>query len=210
MMKKMKTLVLLIAVVLAMTACGSDDGADGGSDDAAAAVAEQMVEQAGGGDVNINTDDGEMTLSNEDGSVEISTDNDEMAMTVGGEQGGFAATLGGDLPADFPFPLPDEFEVGSTMQFDDEAGTSYSAVINVGAEEYDSVTAMYESWLEGEGFAVDAFEVENPDGTKGVFMNGGRDDVDALVSISLEEVANDDAGNLTYETTISLTWAPAG
>ena len=131
-------------------------------------------------------------------------------MTVEGDEGGFSASLGGDLPADFPFPLPDEFEVGSSMEIEDDAGTSYSAVINVAAEEYDAVKAMYEAWLESEGFTVEAFEVENADDTKGVFISGERDDVDAFVSISLEEVANDDAGNLIYETAISLTWGPRG
>ena len=53
------------------------------------------------------------------------------------------------------------------MQLDDDAGTMYSAVINVAAEEYDTVKAMYESWLESEGFTVDAFEVENADDTDG-------------------------------------------
>ncbi len=209
-MKKMKKLVVLVAVVLAMTACGSDDGADDISNDAAGALVEQMVEQAGGGDVSIDTNDGDITLTGEDGSVEISTDDDEMSMTVNGDEGGFAATLGGDLPAGFPFPLPDKFTVGSSMEIDDEAGTSYSAVINVAAEEYGSMKAMYQSWLEGEGFTVDAFEVENADDTKGVFISGERDDVEAFVSISVEEVANDDAGNLTYETAISLTWSPVG
>lgn len=206
-MNKMKTLVWLAAAVLAITACGSDDGS---SDDAAEALAEQIIEQAGGGDVDIDTDDGEITLTDEDGSVEISTDDDEMTMTVEGDEGDFAASLGGDLPAEFPFPLPDEFGVGSSMQIEDEAGTSYSAVINVAAEEYEAVKALYESWLESEGFTVDAFEVENADDTKGVFISGERDDVDAFVSISLEEVANDDAGNLFYETAISLTWGPRG
>ena len=208
-MKKTKTLVLLMSVVFVVAACGSDDG--GNADDAAEALAEQLIEQAGGGDdVNIDTDEGQITLTDEDGSVEISTDDDEMTMTVEGDDGGLSATLGGELPADFPFPLPDEFEVGSSMQFEDEAGTSYSAVINVAPEEYDSVKAMYQAWLEGEGFTVDAFEVENADDTKGVFIGGERDDADAFISISIEEVANDDAGNLIYETAISLTWAPLG
>lgn len=202
----MKKFVWLIAVVLAVTACGSDDG----SDDAAEALAEQIIEQAGGGDVAIDTDNSEITLTDEDGAVEISSDDDELTMTVEGDDGGFSTSLGGDLPADFPFPLPDEFEVGSSMQIEDEAGTAYFAVINVAPEEYDSVTAMYESWLEGEGFMVEAFEVENADDTRGVFINGERDGIDAFVSISLEEVANDDAGNLIYETVISLTWGPRG
>lgn len=208
MMKNMKTLVLAVAVVVAVTACGSDDGSDGSSDDAAEALIEQIIEQAGDGDVDIDTDDGQITLTDEDGSFEISTDDDELSMTVDGDEGGFSATLGGDLPADFPFPLPDEFEVGSSMEIEDEAGTSYSAAIHVSAEEYDAVKAMYESWLESEGFTLDAFEMESDDGTKAVFITGDRDDVETFVTISLEEVANDDAGNLFYKTTISLTWAP--
>jgi len=206
MMKNVKTLVLAAAMVVAITACGSNAG----SDDAIDEQLEQIIEQAGGGDVDVDTEDGEITLTDEDGSVEISTDDDEMTMKVEGDEGGFAATLGGDLPDDFPFPLPDEYEVGSSMQIDDEAGTFYSAVIKVAPEEYDTVKAMYESWLEGEGFTVDAFEVENADGTNGVFINGVRDNIDVMVSISVEEVANDDAGNLIYETTISLTWGPRG
>jgi len=207
-MKKTQILVVLVALVLAVTACGSGDGT---SDDAADAVAEQIVEQAAGGEVDIDTDDGEITLTDEDGSVAISTDDDGMTMTADGEDGSFSATLGGgDLPADFPFPLPDEFEVRSSMEISGDAGTSYSAVIAVAPEEYDTVKAMYQSWLEDQGFTVDAYEMEYADGTKGVMISGEGDDADAFISISVEEVANDDAGNLIYETAISLTWDPRG
>lgn len=210
MSKANTTIVVLSAAILTFTACGST----GGSDDAAEAVAEQVVdeilEEAADGEIAVNTDDGDITLTDEDGSVVMETDDDEMTMTVENDEGGFEATLGGELPDGFPFPLPSEFEVRSSMEIDDADGTSFSAVIVVAAEEYDSVKAMYQTWLEGEGFEVDAFEVDNADGTSGVFLNGIRSDVDAFISISVEEVANDDAGNLTYETAISLTWTPNG
>ncbi|RLE16897.1 MAG: hypothetical protein DRJ28_00550 [Actinobacteria bacterium] len=181
----MKKLALMITATLIVASCG-------GSDDAADALVEQIIEQTDVEGIDLSTgDDGELTLTIED------------------DEGTAQASFGGDLPADFPFPLPDVYEVGTSMQFDEESGTSYTAVIEVAGDAYDSMKEKYESWLEDEGFTVDTLEMQSNEGNA-AFITGEREDVQASVSMSVEEVANDDAGNLTYATFVTLAWMPIG
>ncbi len=207
MLRKVVAFVLMGGLILAGAACSPGDVAE----DAAADLAEAVVEQAvgGDGDVEVDVDDEEVVVTDEDGTVTMSADDDELSMTFEGEDGNVTASLGDDLPADFPLPLPDRYEVRSSMQLDDEAGSSYSVVVAADADQYEPIKAMYEAWLDDEGFTVEVFEMENSDGTKGAFVSGMRDDVEAFISISQEEVSNDAAGNLVYETVASLTWGPA-
>lgn len=199
----MKRVASITAIILALTACG------GGSNDADA-IAEQIIEQAGAEGVDISTDDdGNINLTIEDEGIDISTDDEGMNLTIEGEDGTGQASLGGDLPADFPLPLPDNYEVGTSMQLEDEAGTSYTTVIQISGEEFDSTQAMYESWLEDEGFTVDTLEMQSSD-TRGAVITGERDDVSAYLNMTLEVIANDDAGNLTYASVITMAWTPNG
>ena len=181
----MKKLSLIVALALIAAACG-------GADDAANSIAEQIVEQASGD------------------SVDISTSNDgDVTMSFESEDGSGSASFSEELPADFPFPVPDEYELGASMTFEDDSGTSYSVVLQVSADEFDAMKEMYESWMEDEGFTVDTTEMG--DGTsKLAFITGERDDVSAGASMTLEAVSNDDAGNLTYATVITLSWDPVG
>lgn len=182
---KTKRLALIIAATHIVAACG-------GTDDSADALISRIVEQAGGEGADMSTsDDGEFTLTIED------------------EGGTAQATLGGDLPSDFPFPLPDEYEVGTSVQFEDEGGTSYTAVIQVSGDAFDATKEMYESWLEDEGFTVDTMEIQGTEG-KGAVITGDRDDAHAYIEMSYRDVANDDGGNLIYATFITLTWTPRG
>jgi len=181
----MKRLALILALALIVAACG-------GADDAANSIAEQIVEQASGDSVDISTsDDGGVTMSFE------------------GEDGSGAVSFSEDLPAGFPFPLPDEYELGSTMSFEDEDGTKYTATLKTSGDDFDAVRDMYASWLEGEGFTVQVDDLAGDTG-KFAYINGDRDDVSAGATMSLEEVSNDDAGNSIYATVVTLTWNPKG
>lgn len=181
----MKRMALILAIGLVATACG-------GTDQIAENLTEQIIEAETGGDIDVSTgDDGEVSIS------------------IEGEDGSGSATFGGDLPDGFPFPLPDDYTVGGSMSFEDDSGTSYTVSIQVDGDDYDAVKAMYESWLDSEGFKVDVIDVSGDQG-KGCFMTAQRDDVTAAVSMTQSVVANDDAGNETIATTVSLSWAPNG
>ncbi|MCL1598848.1 MAG: hypothetical protein M3094_06670 [Actinomycetia bacterium] len=176
----MKRLALVIALSLIVAACG-------GADNAANSIAEQIVEQASGDSVDISTDDGGLTMS------------------VEGEDGTQTVSFNEALPDGFPFPVPDTYEVGGAFSYDSDAGTSYSVVIQVSADEFDAMSEMYQSWMESEGFTVDVTEMGSGN-EKFALIMGERDDVSAGVSMSLEAVSNDDAGNVTSATVITLSW----
>lgn len=186
----MKEAALAVVLVVVVAACGGSDDELGGIEEQ---IVENIIEQA----------------SEEGVDLDIDSDDDSMTVTFDDEDGEGAVTFGGGLPDDFPFPLPDEYEVGTSMEFEQDAGTQYSAVVHTAPEDFDDLAVMYESWMEDEGFEVDKNTIEG-DGTKVIFLNGVRDDVGVAISMSLNEVANDDDGNLIYETAISLSWTPTG
>ncbi len=181
----MKRLVLVMALALIVAACG-------GTNDLSDAVANDVIDQIAGDNVDISTSDG--------GSITLSVDDAE---------GSGQASFGDKLPSDFPLPLPDGYEVGVSMQFEEESGTSYTAVIQVSADAFDATKAMYAAWFEAEDFTVDLSEFQGSEGQAAFFI-ADRDDVSASVSMTVEGVSNDAAGNITYATAITLTWTPLG
>lgn len=187
----MRKITLVTALFLIVAACG---GSDDGLNVIEEQIAEELIEEVAPQDV----------------ELDLGVDDDDkggLTMTIDEEDGSGEVSFGGGLPDDFPFPLPDAYEVGSSMEFTQDEGTSYSAVIHTGPEEFDALVAMYESWLDNEGFEVSKTELASDD-TKVVFFMGQREDAAADISLALDEVANDEAGNLIYATNISLTWAP--
>ncbi len=186
----MRRLWFVVVLALLAAACGGSV-----TDRVAEEVAGQIVEQAGGGNVDIDTSgDGDITVSLE------------------GEDGSVVQAGGNELPDDFPFPLPDEYEVGMNVSQDGPAGSEFFAAIRVPGDEVDETAERYATWLGSEGFQVETAEYGGS-GTQGwVSISAERadDGIIALVDVSLEEVANDDDGNLIYATVVSFSWAPRG
>lgn len=142
-------------------------------------------------------------------SLDDATSDDGVTMSIDGDDGSVDMSLGGDLPDDFPFAVPDVYEVGSSFQFDDASGTTYSAVLNAPEDDFDAIVAFYDEFLNSEGFEVVKSDFSSDDG-RFVMMTGERSDATASITMSTEEVANDADGNLIFETNVSLTWMPAG
>lgn len=168
---------------------------------------EAVVEQ----DCGIDTSGGSDDQGAPDPDIELDAldEDDGVTMTFDdGDQSG-EVSFGSDLPDDFPFPLPDVYEVGSSTEFQDAAGMTYSAVIHTPPDDFDAVATMYEDFLNDQGFDV-TNQSMGSDTERFVLLDGQRDDATAGIWISIEEVANDADGNLVFETNVSLTWTPAG
>ncbi len=178
----MKKLAVIVALMVVAAACSAPD-------DAAEAIAERMLEQAGGGNVDISTDD--------DGGF---------TMSVEGEDGTETVSFNEGIPDGFPFPVPDDYEVGGTFTYESDAGTGYSVVIQTGEAAFDDVKEMYVSWLEGEGFEVSVDEMSGTSG-KFAFITAERGDVIAGVSMTIEPVSNE-GSNVVNATVITLSWDP--
>ena len=184
--------ILVVVMALVVVGCGGsdDEASDGGlAGNVAEAIVEQIAEEAG--------DD-----------VDIEIDGDEVTVSFDDESGSGEATFGGgELPDGFPFPVPDEYEVGSSMVFDQGSGDMFSVTLSAPDTDFDEIAAMYEEFLKDEGFEVNRNLMEG-DAGKTLFLDGTRSDATAFISMSVQEVGNDDAGNLFHETLISLSWTP--
>jgi hypothetical protein len=154
-----RVLVLLAAVILAMSACS---GAD---------VAEQILEsQEGVGDVDINENNGSV-------QIEVQDEGGEGSVVIGG----------GEVPADFPIPVPD----GGTVAMAISTGDGASVTITYPASEYDSLVSTYQSFVDGSGGDVTTMDSSTPRSktwsvtteTESYYISVSEGDPDAVVSL---------------------------
>lgn len=152
-------LLVLVAGATVLTACG--DSAESG--------VEKLIEEQGGGDVDINSDDGGFSIQTEDGSMTVDengnfvvtdengetitggADSDDGSMTVGGEDGGFSGGATTELPDQWPsdIPAPDGLVIASAFVVSDTGSDSISVSGTVDGEGF---LDEYGSQLEAAGF----------------------------------------------------------
>ena len=161
-----------VAIAVVAAGCGSV------SDRVGEGLVEELLEGSGIEDVEIDQDDGSIIF------------------TVESEEGDQTFSIGDDLPADFPFPLPDEYEVTTSFEVGDGDQKAFSALLVIPADDFDKVTELYENFLNDEGFEVTKESMSAGD-TRFVFLTGDRDDVAAIITLSVE---GDEGGlNLHWE-----------
>ncbi len=134
-----------VAAVLITTGCGAiaDKAAEKATDEAV----EQIAEANGGGDVDIDTDDGTFSIQTDDGSMTV---DDEGNMVIESDEGTMTFESGQELPEDFPdVPLPSGLTIESTSRMDSGDGTvAYSVTGKVDgdpAEVFDTVIGDLEA-----------------------------------------------------------------
>jgi len=133
-MRFKRTMVLLSAMTLALSACSGEDIAGN--------IAEEVLEgQEGVGDVEIDENNGSIVIEVED------------------EDGGGSAVIGGgEVPDDFPIPVPD----GGNVNFSSSTDQGTSLNITYPVSEYDSLVATYQSFADGVGGDVTTYNTDNP------------------------------------------------
>ena len=113
----MKRLVWLIAVIGLLASACQA---------ASEQLTEQIIEQQEGvSDVDIDTDSGEVSIETDEGTISI----------------------GGDIPADFPFPFPDGYTVGSSF-ISDQGG---NVVAIYPYERFDELRTYTDQWTQSQG-----------------------------------------------------------
>ena len=119
----MRRLAVIIVLGLVVGACGR----------VAEKVAENVAEnQPGVGNVDINQTDGTVKL-------EVKGDEEEGSVVFGG----------GDVPSDFPIPLPDGGEVQTVVDATQNSERTVSVTVTYPLDRYDEIVEFYKEWADG-------------------------------------------------------------
>lgn len=150
-------LLVVAAAVAALTACGK----------AAETGLEKVIEQQGGGNVDINTDDGGISIQTEDGSMTIDEDGnfvvtdengetitgnaDDESFNVESEDGSFTAGSADELPDSWPSDVPTPDGLAITSAFVISEATADGMSVN-GTVDGEGFLDDYGTKLEAAGF----------------------------------------------------------
>jgi hypothetical protein len=157
-------LVMAAGVTVMLSACS----------DAAETGIEQLIEQQGGGNVDIDSDDGSFSIQTEDGSMTVdengnfvitdengetitgNADGEDGSFAVESEDGSFSSGSTSELPEDWPadVPTPDGMTIttASSMEATDGSAIQLSGTTDDPA----SFVADYTAQLESSGFTAQA------------------------------------------------------
>ncbi len=158
---------LAVSVTVAVVTAGCS------GEDVAERVIENRIESESGEDVDIDLDDGDMSIRSEDGEFSIDIDDDDGSISISGvdedgefsiqsedgetvfksEEGETVMRSGEDLPDDFPgdVPLPDGLIVEFGQQLETPEGKMFSVLGKV-AGDPSEVTEDYAARLDAAGF----------------------------------------------------------
>lgn len=125
-------------------------------------IENQLEEESGGNaDVDINEDDGSVSVETDEGSMQIG---------------------GGEIPSDFPLPVPDDAAVLSVVSTSgDNAGAQVSMSFDPG--DFDDVAAMYDDFFNDQGWEVSRTNSDS-DGSKLVIISGSNDQLTTSVIVA--------------------------
>lgn len=162
-MRMGRAIVGVFVLVMLLAACSGTD------------VAEQIIEsQEGVGNIEIDENSGSVVLELED------------------EEGDTSAVIGGgEIPADFPVPVP----AGGTVMAVVTQGNDESASISYPSSEFDSLKSFYANWAAGAGEELATFESSTPPAVSWSIQDG---DVAYSVSVS-------DTGSETFVSIVVVT-----
>jgi len=159
--------------------------------DAAESGIEQLIEQQGGGNVDINSDDGSFSIQTEDGSMTIddegnfvitdengetitgNADGEDGSFAVESEDGSFSSSSTSELPEDWPseVPTPDGLTITTATSMDATDGSAIQ--LSGTTDDAASFVAGYTADLERSGFTAEADAVyEGEENWAAVYENG--------------------------------------
>ena len=156
------------AAALVLGACSSEDLAEKVAEEA---VEQQLEADGQSGDVDIDIDDGNVTIQGEDGEIQFDVD-EENGLTVVSTPDGQTIVGSGELPADFPaeVPVPDGLTILSGTSMDSGDGQVFIINGTVGGG-FSDATGSYAAALEAAGFEQQSM-TESTDGTFFAFVSG--------------------------------------
>jgi len=134
----------------------------------------------------------EQVLESQEGieNVEIDEDTGEVKIEVEGEDGGSLSVGGGEVPDDFPIPIPDGGEIRAVFETEDEANVQAS----YGSGDFDAIKAFYEDWSASAGEVQGTFETSDPPTFSVTVIDGDRSYSISVAQVGDEVIVNAFAG----------------
>lgn len=161
-MRMGRSVVGVVGVAMLLAACGGTN------------VAEQIIEsQDGVGNIEIDENSGSIVIEDEEGDVS-------------------AVIGGGDLPADFPVPVPS----GGTVMAVVTTGDDESASITYPSSEYNAIKDFYENWATSTGEILNTFESSSPEAKSWSLQDG-----DKTYSVSVADTGSETFVSIVVVTT---------
>ena len=153
-------LVLLVATfAIVLGACSS----------ASETIAERIVEgQEGVSDVDINADDGTFSFN-------VDTEDGSATVEIGG----------GEVPADFPAPVPPGGTVTASMVSTDGANAGWTLGLEYEGDRVDEIAAVYEEWMLSQGWEPQKIEQTAP--IRSTSMYGVGDESGTVVTVAFDD-----------------------
>jgi hypothetical protein len=155
------SLAVTASAVLVLGACSSEDLAERVAEEA---VEQQLEAEGEGGDVDIDINDGNVSIQGADGEIQFDVDQ-ENGETVISTPEGQTIIGSGDLPDDFPsdIPVPDGATIASASSVSADEGPSFFISGSLD-DEFGDATDAYKAALESAGFEQQSM-TESTDGT---------------------------------------------
>ncbi len=159
-MAKFRLMIVLVVLALVAVGCGK------AAENIIEGAIENQLEEEGGGDVDVNLDE-------DDGSISIETD--EGSMNIGGT----------DVPDDFPLPLPDYEEVvGVVTQTGDFASSMVTVTFD--PDDFEDVAELYGDFFNDDGWEVSRTD-SSSDGDRMVMYFASKGDVSASAIVGYND-----------------------
>lgn len=112
-------------------------------------VIEKAIEREGGGDVEIDLDEGEMTIQGDDGEVNISADDE--TVEIESDDSKITIGTGADMPDGFPgnVPVYPDMEIATSWKASDDDGKNSYSISATSDKSTDEIFNWYKDKLSG-------------------------------------------------------------
>ncbi len=174
---KLGTRMIVMMAVALLAASGCSSAAENIVENA---IENQLDEEGGSGNVDVNVDEDE-------GSVSIETD--EGSVVIGGNE----------IPEDFPLPIPDYEEVSGVITQNDDGGTYSQVILSFDPEDLDDVADLYEGFFNDQDWDVSRTN-SSAEGSTFTMISGTSDEVNASAIIAYDEGEDFATLSLSYAT----------
>jgi hypothetical protein len=158
-------------------------------------VIEKAIESEGGGDVEIDLDEGEITIQGDDGEVKISADDE--TIEIQSDDGEVTIGTGADLPEGFPgnIPVYPDMKIATSWKASDNGKDSYS-ISAASDKSTDEIFNWYKDKLSG--WDIEGEFTVNTDEGKTSNLTAG----DGTYTVNIMVMETEDEGTIVVQNVV--------